>query len=395
MSPELTLAACLTPPGTGAIAVVAVRGPRAWEAVQPLFASGMGSGPRQTPTLEPDRCYLGRFGDAFADEVVLAVKRVHPTPWLELQCHGGVEVVRMCLEALDRRGVAICPWQQLLRITTDNPLRAAAEVVLAHTPTARTAAIVLDQCHGAFEAALRAILAAHAEGKADAAGRLIAELARYIPVGRHLMRPWRLVIAGAPNVGKSSLANALAGYPRSVVSPVPGTTRDVVASRLAIAGWPVELADTAGLREGIETVEAAGIHRARETASMADLCLWVLDGSSQPVWPDLAAANLHFAINKADLPAAWDWQQAAGAVCVSALAGKGVAELAESLEGWLVPDPPPAGAAVPFTPELCDEVREAEQLHATGGPAEACRVLRAIALGLPDSKAFIASARAE
>jgi tRNA modification GTPase len=69
-----------------------------------------------------------------------------------------------------------------------------------------------------------------------------------VDLGRHLTRPWRVVVAGAPNVGKSSLINALAGFTRTVVTAVPGTTRDVVATAAAIDGWPVELIDTAGLR---------------------------------------------------------------------------------------------------------------------------------------------------
>src|SRR5207244_11945531 len=101
---------------------------------------------------------------------------------------------------------------------------------------------------GAVGPAVDAARAALRRGDAMEAGRLLDELARYAGVGRHLTAPWRVAVAGAPNVGKSSLVNALAGYQRSVVAPTPGTTRDVVTALLAIDGWPVELADTAGLR---------------------------------------------------------------------------------------------------------------------------------------------------
>jgi tRNA modification GTPase len=175
---------------------------------------------------------------------------------------------------------------------------------------------------------------------------------------------WRVVVAGAPNVGKSSLVNALAGFRRSIVAAVPGTTRDLVTTRLAVDGWPVELADTAGLRAGAATLEEQGMERARSAVAAADVCLWILDGADAPVWPGQEQLAAHSeavrpVINKVDLPAAWDWGQAASALRVSAQTGEGLAELCEGLASWLVPDPPPPGAAVPFTAALCDAVEQA------------------------------------
>src|SRR5205823_6447907 len=123
---------------------------------------------------------------------------------------------------------------------------------------------------------------------------------------------------------------------------------DVVTTRLAVDGWPVELADTAGLRAGAEPVEEEGARRARDAASAADLCLWVLDASAPPVWPDVAAGAVRLVVNKVDLPPAWDLAQAGAAVHLSARTGAGLPELLAALSRWLVPEPPPAGAAVPF-----------------------------------------------
>ena len=175
------------------------------------------------------------------------------------------------------------------------------------------------------------------------------------PLGRRLTTPWRVAVAGPPNVGKSSLVNALAGYQRSIVAPTPGTTRDVATTRLAIDGWPVELADTAGVRDATDMLEMQGVRMAREATAAADLCLWVLDASAQPVWPELQGA-VQLVVNKIDLPAAWAPDEAAGAVRVSARTGRGMADLCAALSRRLVPDPPPAGSAVPFTAALAGGV---------------------------------------
>src|SRR5262249_14786524 len=245
-----TYAALLMPAGTGAIATLAVAGPRAWAVASELFRPH--SGKEKWPPAEstPARFWLGRFGDwpagPTADEVVLAVPRLHPTPRVEVHCHGGVEVVRWLLEVLAARGIQVCTWQELERRTTDDPLRALAAVALAEALTVRTASILLDQYHGAFHRAHHAVRAALDCNDAHEAGRLLNELVRFADVGRHLTAPWRVAVLGAPNVGKSSLVNALAGYQRSVVAATPGTTRDVVTTLIAVAGWPAELADTAG-----------------------------------------------------------------------------------------------------------------------------------------------------
>ncbi len=136
-------------------------------------------------------------------------------------------------------------------------------MALTRATTTRTAGILLDQYHGALAAALDRVRAALQREALPEARTLLEQLARYDAVGRRLTTPWRVVIAGAPNVGKSSLVNALAGYQRSVVAPTPGTTRDVVTSRIAIDGFAIELADTAGLRSDAESLEELGIEQAR------------------------------------------------------------------------------------------------------------------------------------
>jgi tRNA modification GTPase len=336
-----TLAACLTPPGRGAIATLAVRGPRAWEFVRELFRPLTPSRPPLPERPELGRIWLGRLGDELADEVVLTLTRSRPVPWVEIHCHGGPEVVRLLLEAFASRGMEICSWQELELRTAEDPVRAVATAELARAPTVRTAAILLDQYHGAFDRALRTAQVALEQNDITEGGRLLEQLAR------------------------------------SIVSATPGTTRDVVTTLIAVDGWPIELADTAGLRAAAGSLEEQGIELARSAAAAAALCLWVLDASAAPAWPNFSGFKLRYVVNKTDLPAAWDLGQAE-AVQVSAKSGAGLTELCQYLANWLVPELPPPGAAVPFTMALCDAVEEAYCALAAGQRDEALRAIQAV-----------------
>lgn len=368
-----TWIACLTPPGQSALATLGLYGPRAWEALRSVFRRRSGDELPESPMA--GRFWLGRLGGEVADEVVAAVKRAEPVPWLEVHGHGGREVVRFLIDVFREQGLQFCTWEDFLRKTTGDALNAAAAIALAQATTLRTAAILLDQQQGALGRAFDAIQQALERGETAIAQDGLTQLARYAAVGQHLTRPWRVVVAGAPNVGKSSLVNALAGYQRSIVAATPGTTRDVVTLRLALDGWLIELADTAGLRAEAEALEEQGIRRARATATSADLCLWLLDGSAPPVWPNEPLATMRYVINKSDLPPAWDHASASDAVRVSAKTGKGLAELCAAIVAHLVPDPPPTEAAIPFTPRLCEGLADAQKTLASGDTAAAHRIM--------------------
>ena len=158
-------------------------------------------------------------------------------------------------------------------------------------------------------------------------------------LGRHLTRPWSVVLAGRINVGKSSLLNALAGYGRAIVHPAPGTTRDAVAVTTAVDGWPVELCDTAGLRATGDAIERAGIERARQRLAQADLVVLVAD-RSVPWSPEdeglarqyPAAVLVH---NKCDLPASSGHRP--GGISTSALRGQGIDALLTAIGRRLAP----------------------------------------------------------
>jgi tRNA modification GTPase len=386
--PARTLAAILTPPGTAALAAISIRGPDAWPVISSRFEP---LGVRDWP---PERIHTGQFWlgrfcafeRGLVDHLIVAVDRADEQTWLEVHCHGGREVVRWICEILETEGIPTVSWQTLKKETEGRS--PDIEAALAQAPTIRAAAILLDQAQGALAREIAQILGSW---PSEEAAKALAVLASRIELGQHLAEPWKIAVLGAPNVGKSALVNALAGYTRSIVSEVPGTTRDLLSVKLAIDGWPVELWDTAGMRESLSSLEQEGIEKAREAGAGADLCLWVLDSSAAQTWPDFAHPKLHFVINKIDLPPAWPFERdafvarvepksldPAATLChglptvplqvpaVSAKTGDGILELCHAISGWLVPDPPPAGAAVPCMMPIAESIRSANRAFAQG-----------------------------
>ncbi len=358
----MTRVVLLTAPGRAAIATLLVAGPRATEIVSRLFQP---AGKKSLSEQPLGRIVFGRWpAGTVAEEVVVcrtAADRV------EVNCHGGVAAPRAIASSLIAAGCEEFDWRTWTRESLADPLAADAEIALADAPTERTARILLDQRSGALRRQFDAIAGAIRTGDAAGAVSLVDELLARMDVGLHLAKPWRVVLAGRPNVGKSSLINALVGYERAIVHAAPGTTRDIVTALTALDGWPVELADTAGLRLGDEPLEAAGIELAREQAAAADLLLLVFDRSAAwsveddalaKAWP--AALVIH---NKCDLPAAGD--RPAG-VEVSAQSGVGLAELARAVVSRLVPNPPEPGDAVPFLESHVELLERLKQSLAAG-----------------------------
>jgi tRNA modification GTPase len=353
-----TIVVELTPTSRAAVAVVLAAGPRAIEIVGQLFVPNT---PWPSGGPEVGRILVGRWGSALGEELVVCRRGADS---IEIHCHGGTAAVAAVTDALAGRGCHRLAWQEWLRRTARDPIVAAAQIALAEAPTARTSAILLDQFHGALSAQLESIGRAVETLHWPQAEWLVAELLGWQDLGLHLTSPWRVVLAGAPNVGKSSLMNALAGFERAIVSPQPGTTRDVVTMRTAIAGWPVQLADTAGLRTAANQLEATGVEYALTTLANADLVIVVRDAMAGTLEPDVEQRRLAAAVaslpatartlavlNKVDLLPARAAMSDAGAALMrtSAVTGEGVAELAATIADMLVPVVPEAGAAVPFT----------------------------------------------
>ncbi len=352
MSAAPVYVACLTPPGTAAIATVGLVGDGAWSLVEPLFQ------PRgkKTGFSEKPGFWVGRLGNEFADDVVLTLQGHGDRRRVEIHCHGGSAVVRWLIDLFTSRGAIEIRWDDWQRQSAISPLKAETAIALARALTARAAGILLDQYHGALERELHEIDSAIAHGDKAQAKSKLDGLIRRIPIGKHLTEPWRVVVAGAPNAGKSTLVNALLGYQRAITSSTPGTTRDILTALTAFDGWPVELIDTAGLRPEALGLEALGVERAVNALTQADLCLWIVDRTeAQPVLPPtVLVCPVLLVCNKADLSPRWrPWTYNGTSWDVSALTGQGLPDLIGAVAMHLVPDPLSPGAAVPFTDEMC------------------------------------------
>jgi tRNA modification GTPase len=335
------------------VASFRVEGPAAIGAVAANFRGPKG---RRLNDLPADRPIWGHFGPAeAAEEVVVCVRSKDE---VEVHCHGGLAVTAMVQGLLGDAGCQPMGWQEWIVTRESDPFAVAARIALADARTTRTAAILLDQHAGALRRAVDEIHAAIRAGDPGTAQEQIERLLARAPLGRHLATPWRVVVAGRPNVGKSSLINAVAGYQRSIVHAMPGTTRDAVTLETAIDGWPVELCDTAGLGTGGDQIEAAGIELARQKMAGADLVVLMFDRSLPwseqdqlllDAWP--AALVVH---NKSDL-ASEPGERPSG-LQLSAQTGVGVEEFCRAVAARLVPDPPTPGTAVPFTAEQAAEI---------------------------------------
>lgn len=365
----------LTPVGRGAIATLSVEGAEAPRVVLRLFTPGWrrGTSRPMTPVLAdlpPGRIVVGRWAspgvDARSGEEVVVCRVADER--VEVHCHGGPAAAAAMIRSLRDAGCVERTWQESLRGGTGSepgppccgPARVAALdranlaadaiIALADARTDRAAAILLDQYRGALSNEWDRIASLRAVGELSECRTRLGRLLTAADVGFHLKVPWKVTLAGPPNVGKSSLINALLGYGRALVSDQPGTTRDAVTATTALHGWPVELTDTAGLRETSCEVESAGVAITRQRIAEADLIVFVVDSASPSVSPtaDLPEAGSHLIVwNKCDVANPPESHQG---VRTSAVTGEGIPALVDAIAAQLVPHPPAPGSPVPFLP---------------------------------------------
>ncbi|MCL4776962.1 MAG: tRNA uridine-5-carboxymethylaminomethyl(34) synthesis GTPase MnmE [Gammaproteobacteria bacterium] len=306
MNPADTIVARATPPGRGGIAVVRISGP----AVRDLAGPLLGALPR------PRYATLCGFRGADGEALDLGLALYFPAPHsftgedvLELHAHGGVVLADMLVARVLALGARLArPGEFTERAFLNDKLdltqaEAIADLIDADSQAAARAA--QRSLRGDFSAAVLALneevteLRSWVEAAIDFPDEDIdflsdADLARRVEgvaasfqrleeatrQGCLLREGLNVVIAGRPNAGKSSLLNALAGYDAAIVTPVPGTTRDLIREQLDIDGLPIHVVDTAGLRATTDVVEAQGVSRAQAELARADHALVVLDATA-------------------------------------------------------------------------------------------------------------------
>ncbi len=326
-----TIFALATAPGRAALAVVRLSGPEAARALQALCG--------RLP--QPRVVSVRRLSDLVSRETLdqaLVVFMPGPASFtgedvVELHLHGGPAVTEAVLAALAGLGLRPAGPGDFTRRAFEHgrldltEAEAIADLVDADSAAQRRQA--LAQLGGASaravegwrSALIRALAALEAaidfpdedlpESVATRASGPLRQLVDEISAaatdlrGERVREGYRVALIGAPNAGKSSLLNQLVGREAAIVTEVAGTTRDVIEQPLELAGYRLLLADTAGLRQTEERIEAEGVRRARAWAETADLRLWVVDASaSDGAWRDAASAARQgdfVVFNKADL----------------------------------------------------------------------------------------------
>ncbi len=358
----------------GAIAILRVSGPNTKAAADALLSRDL---TERAQCLLPVR--IAWNGETLDRGMAVFFKAPHSytgEDMLELHVHGGAATVNALLKALSQTGSRPAQAGEFTKRAFLNgkmdlsEAEAVMELINAQAEQSRKAALeqlggglsdstekIEDLLTGAL-AALDAAIDYPDEAEADAYAMLPIQLnaakkavQQLILEGRgtrYLKEGLRVVIAGRPNVGKSSLLNALLGEERAIVTTTAGTTRDLIDERCTISGYPVRLIDTAGLRETTEEAERIGVDRARAAMERADLILLVLDGSvrltqaDEALLSETAASKRLVLANKMDLFAGQSRADNACLdprvdLCVSAASGEGLEELRRRIPTCVLP----------------------------------------------------------
>jgi tRNA modification GTPase len=369
MSDADTIVAISTPPGEGGIGIVRLSGSRAESIAGEVFI------PKSGRPLTSHRIRYGVVRDPVSgediDEVLCALMRAPHTytreDVVEINCHGGMQPLGRVLELCLSLGARLAEPGEFTRRAFLNGrvdlAQAEATIDLIRAKTALAEKQALHQLRGALSRKINALreqllrACAHVEACIDfpeeeiepdslaeikGTLRQVAEdldtLCATYAEGRYLREGVRTAIVGRPNVGKSSLLNALLERDRVIVTDVPGTTRDVIEEYLNIRGVPLRLMDTAGIREAHDMAESEGVRRSLQALEDADIALGVIDGSEAlhredaEVLERLGVKRAVLVVNKSDLPARAELP-ASGlpTVFVSAKTGAGLETLRQKI----------------------------------------------------------------
>ncbi len=375
-----TIAAITTPPGEGAVSVIRISGSGAYELGAAIFSGPVGEYKSHTAHYGNILSKEGKTLDSVLVLVMKGPRSYTGEDTVEIFCHGGSLVTRRVLERVFEAGARPAlpgefsfraymngkldlaqaeAVQQLIAAKSDLALEAAEkqlhgalsqQVVHFQKELTRVAAILeawIDFPEEGLEfASFEAVI-----GDLSGVCSAMEKLCNTFHEGKMLHDGLSLCLLGAPNVGKSSLMNALLGKERAIVTEVAGTTRDLIEDDLRLGGLHFRLVDTAGIRETDERVEQEGIRRSRAALIEADVVLFLLD-ASRPVTPEeetlLAQAPAHKTIvvwNKTDIAPPGNGR----GVAISALEKKGLDDLKGAIEKLIWKQGPPSKEEVVIT----------------------------------------------
>jgi len=372
---ENTIAAISTPPGAGGIGIIRMSGAESLEVLRRIFVPV-----EKNCVFESHRLYYGHVTEPLSGKVldeVLAVYMRSPRSYtredvVEIHCHGSFLVLQNVLEVILAEGVELAaPGEFTKRAFLNGRIdltQAEAVIDILSARTNKGVDLAQEQLSGALFQRIdtirrsltnmRAVIEvaidfpdedleivdhSHLISQLDSeVAKPLARLLRSAEQGKIYREGISVVIAGLPNVGKSSLLNTLLQEDRALVTEIPGTTRDTIEEYIDILGMPVRLVDTAGIREDAEVVEELGIQRARELINSADLVLFMLDGAREISAADLrlyesvAHKPLLVLVNKTDVCTvpenfARPLASEAPVICISAREQLGIEELKKAI----------------------------------------------------------------
>lgn len=344
-----TIAAIATAPGEAGIGIVRISGNKAIEIVDKIFKSKKGKKLTEFSERRVNYGYILNPSTNEKVDEVLAVYMRSPFTYttediVEIHCHGGFIPVKKILELVLRMGARTAePGEFTKRSFLNGRIdlaQAEAVMDLISAKTDKGFDVALEQLEGSLSKKVREIIKnlmdilAHIEVSIDFADeedvdevtldilikrskevkeeiQLLLETSN---TGKIIREGLNTVIIGKPNVGKSSLLNALLGEARAIVTDVPGTTRDIIEENLSVKGIPLKIIDTAGIRETEDVVEKIGVERSKQFFNKADLIIFMLDASSELTKEDFEILKLIkerralVIINKTDLPSKLDEQ---------------------------------------------------------------------------------------
>jgi tRNA modification GTPase len=329
MTRKLPIIALATAPGKAGVGVIRISGPQLMPIVEALFHKA----------LTPRQAHLLTLRDAQGASIdqLIAIYFSAPASFtgedvLELQCHGGPQllelVMKRCLELGKDQGLVIAePGEFSLRAYLNNKIDLAQAEAIADLIDAQSEAAVRGAARslqGAFSNDINSLIDeitqlrilvestldfpeeeieflenAQARERLSTVMQKLKALREGAKQGKILRDGIQLVLAGAPNVGKSSLLNRLAGEEVAIVTPIAGTTRDRVKESITISGVPMHIIDTAGLRKTSDLVEAKGIERSWDAIRVADLVIFLQDPSAKETMNSAEALELKTQILKA------------------------------------------------------------------------------------------------